>query len=108
MQHPRAHPAPPPAQAGFLLSTALRCTQGALPEPSWQSAPESAVCLPQGNALKATCGHDPAVASCAVGWGLHGFFFSRWSRCGFIPLVLVSLGMHPAGLNMCLWSHSLV
>lgn len=29
--------------------------------------------LALGSALKATCGHDPAVASCALGWGLHVF-----------------------------------
>lgn len=69
----------------------------------------SAVCLPWANALKATCGHDPAAASCAVGCGSHVFLTCVSVGSGwFIPLVLVSLGMHPEGLSMCLWSHSVV
>lgn len=71
---------------GFLCSTGIRCTQGVLPEPPRQPAAVSALCLPWADALKAICGRDPAVASCAVGCGLHvllmcvsvgfGYFFS--------------------------------
>lgn len=99
-------PAPRPAQGGFLSSKGVRCTQGALPEPPWQSAAASAASLPRANALKATCGHDPAVASCAVGWGLHVFF--TFGSVGFGRFYSTGFGLFGNAPSVCLWSHSFV
>lgn len=100
---------PTPQERGFPFLRSTQVHSKCTARTPRQSAAVSAVCLPWANALKATCGHDPAAASCAVGCGSHVFLTCVSVGSGwFFPLVLVSLGMHPAGLSMCLWSHSVV